>query len=49
MLSFIVVNLVYWHCGMHHMRLNGLFLHDGLDGLMDMVVGVLASDSWHGC
>lgn len=42
-LSGVVVNLVDGHGGVGDVRLNGLLLDDGLDGLMNVVVLVLAS------
>lgn len=42
MLSGIVVNFVDGDCGMDDLRLNGFLLHYWLNGLMDMVVDMLA-------
>jgi len=45
-LSGVVVNLMNWYRCVDNMWLNGLLLNDGLDGLVDMVVHMLASDGW---
>jgi len=44
-LSSVVVDLVDGNSGVNNVRLNGLLVHDRLDGLMHVVVNVLACDS----
>jgi len=41
----VVVNLVDWNCGVHDVGLDDLLLDNWLNGLVDMVVNVLASES----
>jgi len=43
-LGSVVVDLVDGDGGVDDVRLNGLLVHNGLDGLVDVVVDVLASD-----
>jgi len=43
--SFVVVNLVDWHSGVDNLGLNGLLVQDGLDGLVDVMVNMLALDN----
>jgi hypothetical protein len=47
-LGFILVDFVDGDGGVHDGWLDGLLLHDGLDGLVDVVVDVLASDGGSG-
>jgi hypothetical protein len=35
--SFVMVNLVNWHCGVNNVGLNNLLLNNGLDGLVNML------------
>lgn len=47
-LSLVLVNLVDRNGGVDDRWLDGLLLDDGLDGLVDVVVDVLASNGWGG-
>jgi hypothetical protein len=46
-LSLVMVDFVDWYGCVHHMWLNGLFLNHWLDGLVDVVVNMFASDCRH--
>ena len=47
-LSRVVVNLVNRNSGVSDVRLDGLLVDNWLDGLVDVVVNVLASKGWGG-
>jgi len=47
-LGLVVVNLMHWDSGVDNGWLDNLFLNDWLDGLVDVVVDVLASNGWGG-
>lgn len=50
MLSGVMVNLMDRNCGVDNMWLDSLLVDDWLNGLVDMVVHVLASSGWlSGC